>query len=180
MDTCQSLITSQVSSSASKHYSLRDLSNTQIDKDSDYSQLLYRHKGVSQSNSRKWNENFDYKPMANRSFDTKFKTMNNQNNSQKYCSRLSDIRELYNKYKSKNSTDAKINLNISVKEQPNNFEDTFDNKIDNSELNQVPPLNEPKIVSIEIKQVSEDMKSSDKVKLDSLKCKLCLLLSTRL
>lgn len=118
--------------------------------------------------------------MANRSFDTKFKTMNNQNNSQKYCSRLSDIRELYNKYKSKNSTDAKINLNISVKEQPNNFEDTFDNKIDNSELNQVPPLNEPKIVSIEIKQVSEDMKSSDKVKLDSLKCKLCLLLSTRL
>lgn len=54
--------------------------------------------------------------------------------------------------------------------QTNKFEETLNGKIDDSELIPAPVLNEPKIVSIEIKPMNEDFKSNDKNKHDILKC----------
>ena len=58
--------------------------------------------------------------------------------------------------------------------QTNKFDETLNGKIDDSELIPAPVLNEPKIVSIEIKPMNEDFKSNDKNKHDILKCILSL------
>ena len=91
----QILIILHLWTKANKHYSAKDFSNKNIDPDNDYSQFSFKRVGASQCKSQNGDEKYEEKPNVNRTFEAKFQTINNRDNSQKYCSRLSDIRELY-------------------------------------------------------------------------------------
>ena len=71
------------------------MSNTELDKDWDYTQSSFKHKALSKWNSLSKEAKVEDKPFVNKTFEAKFYTMSNWENSQKYCSRLSDIRDLY-------------------------------------------------------------------------------------